>query len=168
MGRYEDFWAMTELALTFAWRRLGLEVSAAKRRRLMDAYLAFDAFPEVREALVRLRDLPCAILSNGAPRMLEAVVAHSGLSEHLPRGHPRRPGANLQAPSGRLRSRSRPARAHPRHHRLRVIERLGCRRGQGVRLPGRVNRLAAPLDDLGVSLDLEVRDLTELAQALGR
>jgi 2-haloacid dehalogenase len=31
-----------------------------------------------------------------------------------------------------------------------------------------VNRLAAPPDELGVSPDLEVRDLAELAAALGR
>ena len=45
MGRYEDFWAVTDSALTFACRRLG----------------------------------------EGAdePRMLEAVVAHSGFREYL-------------------------------------------------------------------------------------
>ena len=31
-----------------------------------------------------------------------------------------------------------------------------------------VNRLGAPLDELGVRPDLEVRDLAELAEALGR
>src|SRR5213594_2685863 len=72
MGRYEDFWTVTESALVFACRRLGLQASAADRRRLMEAYLALRTFPEVRDTLGRLRDLPCAILSNGAPRMLEA------------------------------------------------------------------------------------------------
>jgi 2-haloacid dehalogenase len=33
MGRYEDFWAVTESALTFACRRLGLAVSPAQRAR---------------------------------------------------------------------------------------------------------------------------------------
>jgi 2-haloacid dehalogenase len=138
MGRYEDFWAVTESALTFACRRLGLEVSAAERRRLMDAYLALDAFPEVREVLVRLRDLPCAILSNGAPRMLEAVVAHSGLGEHL-RAVISVDQVRTFKPHPAVYALG-PARLGlaPRHHRLRVVERLGCRRGQGVRLPGRL------------------------------
>src|SRR5262249_58261326 len=82
-GRCEDFWAVTEMALVFACRRLGLQASAADRRRLMEAYLALHAFPEVGDTVGRLRDLPCAILSNGAPRMLEAVVDHSGLGPYL-------------------------------------------------------------------------------------
>src|SRR5581483_2756077 len=79
MGRYEDFWAVTEAALVFAGRALGLSLDDAQRRRPMQAYLTLDAFPDVRPALARLGALPCAILSNGAPRMLEAVVGHNGL-----------------------------------------------------------------------------------------
>jgi 2-haloacid dehalogenase len=45
----------------------------------MDAYLTLAPLPDVREALARLRDRRCAILSDGAPRMLEAVVANGGL-----------------------------------------------------------------------------------------
>src|SRR5205809_1074771 len=40
MGRYEDFWAVTEAALRHAIRRLGLTASEAQVRRLMDAYLS--------------------------------------------------------------------------------------------------------------------------------
>ncbi len=83
MGRYEDFWAVTEAALRFALRRLSLQASAAQIRRLMEAYLSLACFPEVEMALERLAPRPRAILSNGSPRMLQAAVAASGLGKHF-------------------------------------------------------------------------------------
>ncbi len=83
MGRYEDFWAVTEAALRHAIRRLGLTASDAQLRRLMDAYLSLACFPDVRGALERLEGRPRAILSNGSPRMLEAAVRSSGLGRYL-------------------------------------------------------------------------------------
>ena len=50
----------------------------------MEAYLSLACFPEVPRALARLTRGPCAILSNGSPRMQEAVVAASGLGSLLP------------------------------------------------------------------------------------
>ena len=49
----------------------------------MRAYLTLACFPEVPTALARLAPRPCAILSNGAPRMLAAAVESSGLGPHL-------------------------------------------------------------------------------------
>jgi 2-haloacid dehalogenase len=83
MGRYEDFWAVTEAALRYAIRRLALTASEAQIRRLMDAYLSLACFPEVKTALKALAPRPRAILSNGSPRMLGAAVASSGLGPHL-------------------------------------------------------------------------------------
>ena len=83
MGRYEDFWAVTESALRYAIRRLGLHASEGQVRRLMDAYLSLACFPEVAAALDRLEGRPRAILSNGAPRMLQAAVTSSGLARAL-------------------------------------------------------------------------------------
>src|SRR5262249_26880057 len=73
MGRYEDFWAVTESALRHSVKRLGLTAA--------DERLA--CFPEVPEALARLTGRPRAILSNGAPRMLAAAVASSGLGAFI-------------------------------------------------------------------------------------
>ncbi len=83
MGRYEDFWAVTEAALRYSVRRLGLQAGEDDIRRLMDAYLSLACFPEVPAALERLQGRPRAILSNGSPRMLAAAVASSGLGRHL-------------------------------------------------------------------------------------
>src|SRR5262245_15727619 len=83
IGRYEDFWSVTEAALRHALRRLDLAVSQEQIDRLMGAYLRLACFPDVAEALARLAPRPCALLSNGAPRMLAAAVESSGLAPHL-------------------------------------------------------------------------------------
>ncbi|HYN14167.1 MAG TPA: haloacid dehalogenase type II [Terriglobales bacterium] len=79
MGRYEDFWQVTESALVFACRNLNLACPPATRAKLMDAYLHLDPYPEVRQALQSLAKHKLAILSNGSPRMLAAVVESAGL-----------------------------------------------------------------------------------------
>ena len=83
MGRYVDFWTVTEDALRWAIARLGLGASEADVRRLMEAYLSLACFPEVPSTLASLAGRPRAILSNGAPKMLAAAVASSGLTPHL-------------------------------------------------------------------------------------
>ena len=83
MGRYEDFWSVTEAALRHAIRRLGLTATEAQIAQLLDAYLTLACFPEVKAALKRLEGRPLAILSNGSPRMLAAAVASSGLGPLL-------------------------------------------------------------------------------------
>ncbi len=86
MGRYADFWVVTEAALRYAIRRLGLAATESQVQRLMDAYLSLACFPEVKTALGRVAGRPRAVLSNGAPPMLAAAVAASGLGgllEHV-------------------------------------------------------------------------------------
>ena len=83
MGRYEDFWAVTESGLRFALRRLGITASESQVATLMAAYLSLACFPEVKAALARLQGTPLGILSNGSPRMLQAAVASSGLEGML-------------------------------------------------------------------------------------
>ena len=83
MGRYADFWVVTEAALRYTIRRLGLTATEAQVRRLMEAYLSLACFPEVKAALGRLAGRPRAVLSNGAPSMLAAAVAGSGLTPLL-------------------------------------------------------------------------------------
>ena len=82
MGRYEDFWAITEAALRYAVRRLDIAAGETQIQALMNAYLRLACFPDVRDALARLA-APRAILSNGAPKMLEAAVRSSGLAPLL-------------------------------------------------------------------------------------
>jgi 2-haloacid dehalogenase len=83
MGRYADFSAITCAALTTACNMLRLELSEAAARRLMDAYLVLKTFPDVVDTLSRLRGRKLAILSNGSPDMLNALVRHAGLDQLL-------------------------------------------------------------------------------------
>lgn len=83
MGRYADFSAITRTALTTACNVLGLELSEAAAGRLMGAYLILKVFPDVVDTLKRLRGRKLAILSNGSPDMLKAVVRHAGLDQLL-------------------------------------------------------------------------------------
>ncbi|GAN77465.1 haloacid dehalogenase type II [Acidisphaera rubrifaciens] len=79
-GRYADFWQVTGEALDFTLDTLGL-ATPALRDRLMELYLTLSAFPEVPATLRDLRaaGFKTAILSNGSPAMLDAVVRGAGL-----------------------------------------------------------------------------------------
>jgi 2-haloacid dehalogenase len=79
MGRYEDFWHVTESALVATCNALKLPLDAAVQGQLMEAYLHLDTFPEVKQALKALSHLSLSILSNGSPKMLKAVVESAGL-----------------------------------------------------------------------------------------
>src|SRR6516162_876559 len=83
-GRHADFWQVTGDALDFALETLGLD-DRPLRARLMDLYLSLDVFPEVPAMLQRLKaaGLKTAILSNGSPQMLGAVVKKAGIAEFL-------------------------------------------------------------------------------------
>ena len=83
MGRYEDFWAVTEASLRYAVQRLGITASDAQLGALMEAYLHLACFPDVRDTLASLAGFPRAILSNGAPAMLAAAVRSGGLEPLL-------------------------------------------------------------------------------------
>lgn len=81
MGRYRDFWQLTEDGLVYASKSLKLDLTADKRKRLMDAYLSLTAFPDVMPGLEALRrqGIRLAILSNGEPKMLDAVAKSTGV-----------------------------------------------------------------------------------------
>lgn len=80
-GRYVDFWQITGDALDFALDSLDITHSGL-RERLMDLYRTLPAFPEVSDVLLSLRraGFSTAILSNGSPAMLNAVVSGAGLT----------------------------------------------------------------------------------------
>jgi 2-haloacid dehalogenase len=81
MGRYEDFWRVTRDALVFACGSLNLAAKDSGIDELMAAYLTLGTYPDVAPGLEGLSRLPLRILSNGSPKMLEAVVANAGLQK---------------------------------------------------------------------------------------
>jgi 2-haloacid dehalogenase len=85
MGRHRDFWGLTEDGLAWASKNLQLDLTADKKKQLMDAYLSLAAFPDVKPGLEALRQqgVKLAILSNGEPKMLEAAAKSAGIRDLL-------------------------------------------------------------------------------------
>ena len=83
-GRHADFWQVTGDALDFALETLGL-TKPGLRDRLMSLYLTLDPFPEDSGVLDRLKasGMRTAILSSGAPAMLDAAVKAAKLETLL-------------------------------------------------------------------------------------
>ena len=84
MGRYRDFWALTEDALDYCLERFPA-VDPVLRPKLLDAYWSCDCYPEVPELFsqLKLRGARLAILSNGSPKMLNAAIANAGIGDSL-------------------------------------------------------------------------------------
>ena len=80
MGRYTEFETITTDALGIACRTLGLKLAQSDAKLLMEGYRQLSPFPEVRDALAALHGRKLAILSNGSPGMLNALVQHAGLA----------------------------------------------------------------------------------------
>ncbi len=85
MGRHRDFCGLTEDGLVWAAKSLQLDLTAEKKKQLMDAYLSLAAFPDVKPGLETLKKdgIKLAILSNGEPRMLEAAARSAGIRDVL-------------------------------------------------------------------------------------
>ena len=81
-NRYAPFYRVTEDALAFSARRLGLDLTPEAGTRLMSEYACLSAFPENLGALKALKamGLPMAILSNGTPEMLDIAVKSAGMA----------------------------------------------------------------------------------------
>ena len=81
MRAHADFWQITAQALDYALGAHGIEDEALKQR-LMELYRTLDAYPDARDCLTALRGSgrQTAILSNGAPAMLQAAVDSAGLA----------------------------------------------------------------------------------------
>jgi 2-haloacid dehalogenase len=170
MDRYEDFSQVTRSALDWSLASLAIAADDEARRALLEEYRRLAPFPEVPAALAALaRQRPLAILSNGHPEMLDAVVDHSGLRGHF------RGGVLSVHPAARFKP-------DPAVYRL-AEDRLGMpcalmgfvssngwdaagAKAYGFRAFW-VNRAQAPIERLGAPPDAVVRDLGELSKLLG-
>ena len=168
MGRYEDFAHVTESALRYACATLKLPLDDAKRAQLLKSYLHLATFPEVGEALGRLRGIRLAILSNGSPAMLEPVVFNAGLHGLIT--------DVLSVDEAKI------FKPDPRVYRI-AVDRLGvpakaigfvssnCWDAIGAKAFGFrtfwVNRAGAPVDELGVRPDHELASLADLPALVG-
>ncbi len=82
MKKHADFLQVTQDALDYALDVFDI-ADKQLRDELIDAYLELECYPEVPDTLLKLKDSgrQIAILSNGSPAMLEAVVKSSGLDD---------------------------------------------------------------------------------------
>lgn len=167
MGHYEDFWQVTEAALTFACKALNLQAPCDPRPQLLAAYLRLDPYPEVMEALASLAPLPLVILSNGSPRMLAAVVKNADLTEKFTQVlsvdevKVYKPSPAVYELAPRKLGISKEAICFVSSNSFDVI---------GAKAFGFqvcwVNRTNAPLDELGFVPDVRIHRLTELKHFL--
>ena len=169
MGKYQDFWRVSEQALAFAFERFRVTASPEQYRHMMDAWLHPKPYPEVAAALPRLKErYPLAVLSNGSPRMLRAGLEHSGLRLHF-RWVISVDAVKVYKPSPRVYDLA------PKHMKLRKNEILFVSSNSfdviGAKAFGFrvcwINRTGAPLDPLGPKPDLTVKSFDELVTAIG-
>jgi 2-haloacid dehalogenase len=83
MGRYRDFWGLTEDALVYSANSLKVYLTSDARTQLMESYLHLAAFPDVKPGLNDLKQagVRLSILSNGEPKMVAAAVESAGLRD---------------------------------------------------------------------------------------
>ena len=83
MRQYRDFSEVTRDALAYTLDSLGLQYDDDSFARIVDKYLHLDLYPDALAALSAMKDRKLAILSNGSPDMLGALVRNSGLDRVL-------------------------------------------------------------------------------------
>ena len=83
MRRYQDFSHITQDSLAYTLRCLGLQHDRDTFERIMEKYLHLDLYPDALAALAALKGNKLAILSNGSPEMLNALVKNTGLDRVL-------------------------------------------------------------------------------------
>ncbi|WP_254544513.1 haloacid dehalogenase type II [Halomarina pelagica] len=81
---YQPFYEMNRDALQHALDAHGVDLSEDERDEILAVYHELDVFPDVRDAIERIRDAgyDCYVLSNGNPEMLDSMVAHADI-DHL-------------------------------------------------------------------------------------
>jgi 2-haloacid dehalogenase len=83
MGRYQDFRQVTEDALRYACHSLGLPITDAQEKELMEDYLHLNCYKEVHEVLKQIQNHQMAIFSNGTLDMLNSLVQNTGLDPYI-------------------------------------------------------------------------------------
>ena len=168
---YKPFWEVTQDALVFSCKKLGLTLDFDAQHALMAQYAKLPPFPENLAVLDTLRaeGFKLAILSNGNPQMLEAVVKAAGMQSHI---------QHLLSVDSVRKFKTAPEAYQlgtdmfgiPAKNILFVSS--NCWDVCGATWFGYttfwVNRAAAPLEELGVAPHGEGRSLTDLLAFAGQ
>ncbi len=83
IGRHADFFKVTEDALIYAAEMMKVDLSLEARRRLLNAYLALQPWPDAVAALRKLKASGVRIITiaNFSGKMLRANAEHAGISD---------------------------------------------------------------------------------------
>jgi 2-haloacid dehalogenase len=171
MNRYEDFSRVTSASLSWALESLGInpDENDAACRALVDEYRKLAMFPEVPATLEALSQrFALAILSNGHPTMLEAVVDHNGVRGRFRGGILSVHKARTFKPSPSVYSIAEEALGVPRSL-VGFVSSNGWDAAGAKTFGFRtfwVNRSGAPVERLGVRPDAVVKSLAEIEQHL--
>ena len=167
---YQPFYEMNRDALQYALDAYDVGLSPAERDEILAVYHELDVFPDVRDAVARLREAgyDCYVVSNGDPEMLASMVDHADIADLLE-----------DTVSADEVETFKPAAALYRHAAARTgtpIDRIahataGWFDVMGARHAGMqgvwVDRKGLPWDPFDGEPDLTVRTLTGLADELG-
>jgi 2-haloacid dehalogenase len=169
MGRHADFWHVTGESLDYTMS-VFKRADASLRALLMQQYLSLDCYPGVQSLLTRLRaaGMKTAVLSNGSPSMLAAIVNTAAIGALL--------DAVLSVETAGV------FKPHPSVYQL-AVDRTGAQPAQicfvssngwdaagaaafGFRVAW-INRAKAPRENLPVAPEAEIATLDELPDLLG-
>lgn len=168
--QYADFLQTTEDALVFAAKQLQLELSPDARSQLVQAYMKLEAWPDVRPTLSALKDagLRLSFLSNMTAAMLQAGIKNAeldGYFEHVLSTDARR----TYKPDPLAYEMAVDAFKLKREEIVFVS--FAGWDASGAKWFGYptvwVNRLDAPVEELGVVPDAVGRDLSVLMKFVG-
>jgi 2-haloacid dehalogenase len=169
MDRYQDFRYVTERALAFALASAGLSLPSRQLSQLADRYDQLPPFPDAEPALRSLTDLgyQLAVLSNGAPSMIQNCLASSGLDAYFAQ---RISADEIRAfkPSALLYRHAAQRLARP-VQQIRLVssnafDSAGAS-AAGLRTAW-VNRSGGPFDTIGSPPEITVPSLSHLPAAL--
>lgn len=78
---YKPFWEVTQDALVFSCKKLGLDLTLDAQQALMSEYATLPPFPECQSVVRQLRDqgVRLAVLSNANSQMLDGAVKAAGM-----------------------------------------------------------------------------------------
>jgi 2-haloacid dehalogenase len=86
MGASESYRTVAERSLVATLDRHGVDLGPAARARVVDAHERLETYPGVADALGALSgEFELAVLSNGDPGLLRAIVSNAGIDRHLDR-----------------------------------------------------------------------------------
>ncbi len=168
MGEFRSWEDISERALDYAGKKLGILVPDDLHDKLLAADRVLPPFPDVAEGLERLaKKYKLAVLSMASPKIVQGALAHAGMDKYFSKVISTE---RVQAYKPELRA-----------YKYGISE-LGVEKGQvafvsansydmvGAKVFGLssfwINRREKVMEELGFQPDLTVTDLLELADSL--